>query len=168
MKALAVLRKMERAFLVTVFLFMVVLFSFNILIREFGGQVASDFAWIEEAVRLLNLFLVFGALGLALERGRHVAMDTMRQKMVGRPRLTLLKLIDVTGLLLSIYLMILGVRMVDFVLMTGQRSPTLDIPMGYIYLAPVMGFGLLGLRFALSLFGVIDRYKAPAVEADPS
>jgi TRAP-type C4-dicarboxylate transport system permease small subunit len=116
----------------------------------------------------MNLFLVFGALGLALENGRHVAMDTIREKMARRARAALLKLIDVTGLLLSVYLMILGIRMVDFVLMTGQRSPTLDIPMGWIYVAPVMGFGLLGLRFALSLFGVIDRYRAAPVAADRS
>ena len=31
--------------------------------------------------------------------------------------------------------------------------------MGWIYAAPVVGFGLLALRFGLSLCGVIDRFQ---------
>jgi TRAP-type C4-dicarboxylate transport system permease small subunit len=45
------------------------------------------------------------------------------------------------------------------VLATGQKSPTLGLPMGWIYAAPVIGFSLLGLRFALSFFGRIDRFS---------
>ena len=53
----------------------------------------------------------------------------------------------------------------EAVLRTGQRSPTLDIPMGWIYAAPVIGFALLALRYGLSFFGVIDRFAAAE---DPS
>ena len=47
-----------------------------------------------------------------------------------------------------------------FVLNTGQSSPTLGVPIGLVYLAPVIGFLLLALRYGLSLFGVIDRFAA--------
>ena len=163
MKIMNAVRRIERAFLVSVFLIMVVLFFLNVVIREIGGPLAGDFAWIAEAVRLLNLFLVFCALGLALERGRHVSIDTLRD-LPRRIRLPLLRLIDAVGFCFSIYLVILGWRMVTFVLATGQRSPTLDIPMGWIYLAPWIGFGLLALRFALSFFGALDRYAAASRE----
>lgn len=157
MLVLVWLRKLERLFIVTLFLSMVSLFFFNILIREFAGSIAGNFAWIEEAVRLLNLFLVFSVLGLALERGRHVSIDTLQMRLPSPVRLPLLRLIDLVGLVFALYLVSLGVKLIDFVLSTGQRSPTLDIPMGWVYLAPVIGFGLLGLRFALSFFGIIDR-----------
>jgi len=158
-RILTLVRTAERAVLVSVFLAMVALFFFNIVIRSIGGSLASDFAWIEEAVRLLNLFLVFCALGLALERGRHVGIDTLRDRLPPSIRTKLLRLIDIVGLCFSFYLVVLGWRMVAFVLATGQRSPTLDIPVGWLYLAPLVGFGLLGLRFALSLFGLIDRFE---------
>ncbi len=165
MTPLKILRTAERVFLVTVFLMMVVLFFLNVVLREIGGTLSSDFAWIEEAVRLMNIFLVFGALGLALERGRHVGIDTLRNAMPVRLRWIVLKLIDLVGLLFSAYLILLSWRLVVFVLGTGQRSPTLDIPMGWIYVAPLGGFIVLGLRHGLSLFGFIDRFsKTEAVE----
>lgn len=154
---LSMLRRLERTCLVAVFLIMVALFFVNIVVRTLAPQFASDLAWVEEAVRLLNLFLVFGGLGLALERGRHVSIDTLRDKLPRAARQILVRLIDGIGLLASLYLAYLSWKLVVFVLATGQRSPTLDIPMGWIYAAPLAGFLLLALRYLLSLSSVIDR-----------
>ncbi|WP_153769942.1 TRAP transporter small permease [Labrenzia sp. CE80] len=153
------LRRLERIFLVSIFLSMVGLFTLNVLAREIGGTFASQFAWIEEAVRLMNLFLVFGALGLALERGRHVGIDTLREWLPERSRTIARKVIDTVGFFFSAYLSYLAYQLVIFVLGTGQRSPTLDLPMGWVYVAPVMGFALLALRYLLSFLSVIDRFS---------
>lgn len=166
MKLLSYIRLAERTFLVTLFLTMVILFFGNVVAREIGGTFASKFAWIEEAVRFMNVFLVFIALGLALEQGRHVGIDTLRDRLPAKIRSVLLKIIDGVGFLFSIYLAWLGTGLVKFVLMTGQRSPTLDIPVGWVYSAPVIGFGLLALRFALSFFGIIDRFGSHETPAE--
>lgn len=152
------LRRLERAFLVTVFLSMVALFTLNVLAREVGGTFASQFAWVEEAVRLMNIFLVFGALGLALERGRHVGINTLRDALPKKFKYTIRKVIDAVGCIFSFYMTYLAYQLVIFVLNTGQRSPTLDLPMGWVYVAPVVGFGLLGLRYLLSFLSTIDRF----------
>ena len=157
---MALLRRIERFTLVFIFLSMVLLFSINVVSREIGGSFASQAAWIEEAVRLLNVFLVFLALGLALERGRHVGIDTLRESAPERIRKYVRKIVDTVGLLFCAYMVYLSYGLVVFVLGTGQRSPTLDIPMGWVYAAPVAGFGLLGLRYALSLMGVIERFNS--------
>jgi TRAP-type C4-dicarboxylate transport system permease small subunit len=157
MKALNALRLVERSILVILFLTMVALYFSGVVTREIGGTFASQFAWVEEAVRLMNLFLIFLALGLALERGKHVGIDTLRNRLPEGAQRAVVRVIDAVGCLFSLYLVWLGISLVQFVLMTGQTSPTLRIPMGLIYLAPVLGFGLLALRYALSLFGVIDR-----------
>lgn len=158
MRMLLLLKRAERIFLVTVFMAMVALFFLNVVARSVGGTLASQLAWIEEAVRLMNIFLVFGALGLALERGRHVSIDTLRNALPSVYRTWLLRLIDSTGCLFSVYMAFLSWQLIVFVLKTGQRSPTLDVPMGWIYAAPFAGFSLLALRYLLSLFGTIDRY----------
>ncbi len=153
------LRLAERGALVALFLAMVFLYVANVAAREFGARFASDLAWIDEAVRLMNLFLVFGALGLALERGRHVSVETLRERFRPAARRWLTRLVDAVGLAFSLWMAALSMRLVEMVLRSGQRSPTLDIPMGWIYAAPALGFGLLGLRFALSLAGLIDRHE---------
>ncbi|THD76287.1 TRAP transporter small permease [Thalassobius vesicularis] len=162
---LNLLRLAERTLLVTIFLTMAGLFFLSVVTREIGGTFASQFAWIEEAVRIMNTFLVFLGLGLALERGRHVGIDSLRERLPERFRSVLLKAIDAIGFGFSMYLAWLGYGLAQFVLKTGQRSPTLDIPMGYVYLAPIIGFALLGLRFGLSFFGVIDRFSKSETEA---
>lgn len=152
------LRRVERFFLVSIFLSMVTLFTLNVIAREFGGTYASQFAWIDEAVRLMNIFLVFVALGLALEKGRHVGIETIREALPKTARNIIRKIIDAVGALFSFYMAYLAYQLVVFVLKTGQRSPTLDIPMGWIYMAPVIGFGLLSLRYVLSLISLISRF----------
>ncbi|MBQ2261555.1 MAG: TRAP transporter small permease subunit [Loktanella sp.] len=158
MLALNTLRLVERSVLVIIFLTMVVLYFTGVIAREMGGQTASSFAWIEEAVRMLNLFLVFLGLGLALERGRHVGIRNLRDKLPDGVRRALLKITDIAGLAFALYIVWLGWGLVQFILGTGQRSPTLGVQMGLIYLAPVIGFALLALRYGLSLIGVIDRF----------
>lgn len=159
MKALAALRTVERTVLIALFLIMVFLYTGSVVTREIGGTFASRFAWIEEAVRMMNLFLVFLALGLALERGKHVGITNLRERLPAPVLMVLLKLIDFVGCAMSLYVAWLAVDLVQFVLKSGQRSPTLGVPMGLIYLAPVLGFLLLGLRYGLSLLGLIDRYQ---------
>lgn len=158
------LRRFERLFLVTVFLTMVALFSLNVLAREIGGTFASQLAWVDEAVRLMNIFLVFGALGLALERGRHVGIETLREALPETVRNTIRKAIDLIGCVFSAYMTYLAYQLVVFVLGTGQTSPTLNLPIGWLYMAPVFGFGLLSFRYLLSFLSVFDRFSTSSTE----
>lgn len=164
MKALEVIRTAERTTAVTIFLLMVLLFFANVLARTVGGTLASDFAWVEEAVRLMNLFLVFVTLGLALEKGRHAGVHTWRDRIADRTGLPLRRIIDAVGLVFCLYLVWLGGRMTGFVYDMGQRSPTLNVPVFWIYLAPTIGFALMALRYALSFLGLIDRFAGQDTE----
>lgn len=159
MNPLSFLRGVERAVLVTIFLAMVVLYAANVGIRVFGGAIASDFGWIEELVRTMNLYLVFLAAGLALEKGRQVGVHTWRDGLAARTGMPIRRIIDFVGFVFSIYMIWLGWEMTQFVLGTGQESPTLGISAAWLYVAPLIGFALLALRFLLSLFGIIDRFS---------
>lgn len=168
MKPLHLLRCAERSMLVVIFIMMVVLYFTSVVTREVGGTFASQFGWIEEAVRLMNLFLVFLALGPALERGRHVNIEILQDRLSPRSQVMLRRLIDAVGIVFSLYLSWLSLTLVQHVLMTGQRSPTLGLPMGWIYMAPFLGFVLLALRYGLSLFGIINRVSGDMVEQESS
>jgi TRAP-type C4-dicarboxylate transport system permease small subunit len=169
-RVLAAIRICERTLIVTIFLAMTGLYSFNVLVREIAPQYSSDIAWIDLAARMLMVWNVFLALGLALERGRHVAVTTVLDMMPGRVREAVRYLINLVGLVFSLYLAWLGVEMTQFVLRMGQVSPTLGIPMFWLYVAPSLGFLLMALRFGIELMGGTSRHAgAPegggAVEA---
>ena len=162
-KALSILRNVERTVVVAIFLIMVALYFVNVVVRATGSNLASDIAWIEEAVRTMNLYLVFLAIGLALEYGRHVAVDTWRDDLATRLGIPLRRIIDALGLVFSLDLVWLGWNMVGFVQSTGQRSPTLGLEAYSLYVAPMIGFALLALRYLLSLLGAIDRFDSKPV-----
>lgn len=154
-------RIIERILVISINLIMVGLYTFNVLVRELMPQYASTFAWIDEATRLLMVWAVFLALGLALERGRQVAVTTLYEKIPEVPRKVVGILINVTGVVFSCYLVWLGIALVKFVMRTGQLSPTLGLPMYWLYVAPTIGFSLLALRYLLELAGINDRHTRP-------
>ncbi|WP_172327927.1 TRAP transporter small permease [Mangrovicoccus sp. HB161399] len=157
---LRIIRLIERGCLVALLLGMTVLFAFNVAIRLFGGSLASSFGWIDEVVRLMNIYLVFLAAGLALERGKQVAVDSWRDQIAARLHLPLTRIIDLAGLCFSLWMAWLAHGMAQFVFGTGQKSATLGLAIGWIYVAPCAGFLLLALRYGASLMGSIDRFAA--------
>ncbi len=163
MRALSWLRKAERFAAVFIFLMMVALYFVNVLSRQVGGTFASNFAWIEELVRLMSLFLVFLSVGLALDYGRHVAVNTWRDRFAARG-LPVHRIIDFVGFFVCVYLAWLGYEMTAFVYSMGQTSPTLQVPIFWIYLAPTIGFALMALRYLLSFFRKIDRFGSQVEE----
>ncbi|WP_138470454.1 TRAP transporter small permease [Poseidonocella sp. HB161398] len=163
---LSLIRLAERGILVALLLGMTALFAFNVGIRLFGGAAASSFQWIDEVVRLMNLYLVFLAAGLALERGKQVAVDSWRAGIMARTGLPLTRIIDLAGLAFSLWMAWLSREMAAFVFASGQASATLGLAAGWIYVAPCAGFLLLALRYGASLFGAIDRHGAAREAAE--
>jgi C4-dicarboxylate transporter DctQ subunit len=70
--------------------------------------------------------------------------------------------IDVAGVLFSIYMAVLAFELSLFIAGTGQISPTLGIPAYILYVAPVVGFASLAFGFVLRLFSIRDARRKPA------
>ena len=67
---------LERFLIVFFTVSMISLYGLNVIVREITPQYASIFAWIDEASRLLMVWVVFLSLGIAFDRGRNIAMTT--------------------------------------------------------------------------------------------
>jgi len=147
------------------FLVMVALYFVNVVTRAIGSAYATDLFWVEEAVRVLMLYLVFLGCGLALQQGRHVGVYAWRDRIAARTGLPIRPLIDVLGLVFCLWMAWLAVAVCRFVLSSGQTIPSLGMSAVWLYVAPVLGFLLMALRFAASLFGVIDRFTPQMHEA---
>ena len=156
------LRWLERGLIAALMILMALMYAFNVAVRELVPAQAARFAWIEEACLFSLAWVVFLGLGLALERGRHIAMTSLLQRLAPGLRRSAKLLIDLTGLAFSFYVAKLSFDITLFVVRSGQSSPTLDLSMGWLYAAMPVGFALLGLRYALELRAGEGRFAAPA------
>ena len=159
-KLLELLARLEEILLAAIILLMVVLYSGSVLVREVSIELARRIEWIDEATRYLMVWMVFLGLGLALARGKHIAMTSYLERFPDRPRRLVRRIIDTVGLLFCLYVAWFGFAITLQVLGSGQTSPTLGISNAILYLALPVGFALLALRYAASLLGLLDRDAA--------
>ncbi len=102
--------------------------------------------WVEEVSRYLMIWLTFLGAGLVLRYGGHIGIDTLQERLPGlAPALRA----TIFVLLLAFFAAMawLGGR---YALLTwGQTTPVLQIPIGVVYLAMPIGFGLLIVHLLL-------------------
>ena len=145
---------------------MTALYGFNVFVRTALPQYAATFAWIEEGSRYMLIWIVFLAVGVALESGRHVLIDLLWTRFVPGTRKFVFALIDLSGIAFCVLMVILSVKLTLFVAGTGQISPTLGLPAYIISVAPIVGFVSLAFGFVLRLFSIRDaRTKTAAGES---
>ena len=161
-QALALLRGIERGVVAALMILMAVAYAFNVAVRALAATYAAKFAWIEEACLFALAWVVFLGLGLALERGRHIAMTSVLERFAPGLRRALKLAIDLSGLAFSLYVGKLALDITVLVVRSGQSSPTLDVSMGWLYAAMPVGFALLALRYALELAAAEGRFAARA------
>jgi C4-dicarboxylate transporter DctQ subunit len=160
------LRLIERGLVAALMILMALTYAFNVLVRELASTQAAKFAWIEEACLFSLAWVVFLGLGLALERGRHIAMTSLLERLAPGLRRGVKLAIDLTGLVFSLYIAKLALDITLFVMRSGQSSPTLDVTMAWLYAAMPMGFALLALRYALEIGAREGRYAVRAAALD--
>ena len=150
---------LERFIIVFFTVSMIGLYGLNVIVREITPQYASLFAWIDEASRILMVWVVFLSIGIAFDRGRHIAMTTFINSFSNKNFIYFGKIIDLLGFSFSLYCIWLGFKITIFVFNSGQVSPTLNIPMFVLYVAPTLGFLLISIRYALSFLNFKNRFN---------
>jgi C4-dicarboxylate transporter DctQ subunit len=163
-RALALLGRLEAFVLGGLMLAMSALYTLNVLVREAAPQYASRIAWIDELCLFGLAWVVFLGLGVTLERRRHIGMTALLQNLAPGTRRGVKFVIDLAGLAFSLYIAHICFTVTLLVLKSGQVSPTLNVSMSWLYGPMPVGFALLGLRYALELFGAADRHK---LQVDP-
>jgi C4-dicarboxylate transporter DctQ subunit len=159
-------RHLERALLAFILLARSILFFVNVVVRELYPSIASDLAWIEEATLFGLAWMVFLGLGLALERRRHIAMTAILDRFGAQAARVVEAAINLTGLVVTVFLAKISVDLAAFIYNSGQISPTLGVSMLGLYAPLPVGFALLALRYLLELLRVQDRFQIRDVVSD--
>ena len=147
-------------------LMLVITFGYtaNVLLREIAPSLAQHLAWIDEMSLFGLVWIVFLAIGLALEGGRHIGMRMLLTRFPPQGQRMAKLLINLLGLSFSLYMVKVGAEITLFVARSGQASPTLGISVAWLYWVVPVGFILLAAQYLVELLGWSDRF---AREIDP-
>jgi len=134
---------------------------FSILVVCVVWQVVSRFilgtpsTTTDELARFLFMWLALIGGAYTLGQGRHLAIDLLTLQLSGKRKLlSELVILGVVGLFCAIVMVYGGGQLVAKTLASGQVTPSLQIPMGYVYGAiPFAGLVMIYycLSFALNL-----------------
>lgn len=111
--------------------------------------------WTEELSRFGFIWLSMLGAALAVELRTHFVFDQLAARL--RPRLRMLVRICSTALVavLALGLIVLGMGLVD--LASSQRSPALNLPIGWVYASVPLAGMLMLLHIAAALDTLVDR-----------
>jgi TRAP-type C4-dicarboxylate transport system permease small subunit len=108
--------------------------------------------WVEEASRYAMVWLTFIGAGPVLRYGGHIGIDVLEQaarRFAPAIRATIFALLAV----FFCVMIVVGIR---YAMLTwAQTTPVLGWPIGLVYLAMPIGFGLLLLHLALMARGYV-------------
>ena len=102
--------------------------------------------WVEEVSRYLMIWLTFLGSGIVLRYGGHIGIDTLQEQVPHHA--PLIRAVIFLLLLLFFAVMVwLGARYSS--LTWAQTTPVMQIPVGAVYLAMPIGFGLMIVHLAV-------------------
>lgn len=122
-------------------------------------QVASRYilgtpsVFTDEVARFMFMWVGLVGAAYATSQKRHLAIDLLTQKLTGAPKKYLeIFILLATMTFVSMVMIYGGMNLVTKTLSSGQISPALGIPMGWVYIAiPVSGAAIL-------FYSIIDLF----------
>jgi len=106
----------------------------------------ASLSWAEEASRYAFVWSALVSIGYTIRENSILKVDTLVEALPAGLKHILVTLINLSVTLFFGYLFISSIPAVKRVIMTGQTSPALKIPLGWIYFAAIAGFFLATVR----------------------
>lgn len=108
--------------------------------------------WSEEFARYCFIWLVYIGASYACKKGAHIKIDAALRIYPEKLRKYIVILGDLCVLILAGYIMVTGMRLVNFQVAYHKVSPAMGLPLAFVNFAPVAGFGLIVIRQAQTIW----------------
>ena len=120
--------------------------------------------WPDELSRYLCIYAMMVGSGLAAARGAHVGVEVFVRTLSPNLRRKVEWLAYAASLIFTIALASVGFEYFGRLLRTMQRTPTIEFPIAYAYLAIPVGAVLMTLHYLLKLIAFRAEHSAPDKE----
>ena len=129
--------------------------SLVVLQVVFRYALNDSLVWAEEAIRFLLYLTVMGSLGLVAATDADIRLGGLASVLPAGGRRCLLMLCDVIVLIFCVVFISASFSLVE--LSWGQTSPVMEVSMGWVYAAGILGF-------VLAILGTLRKLLAGAPE----
>jgi TRAP-type C4-dicarboxylate transport system permease small subunit len=135
---------------------LVVLVVAAVVVRYFG-VLGGSLHWADEAVRFVMIWLAMLGSVVALDRGAHLAVTMLPDSLGPRGRRAVTIAANLLGAAFTLVLAWKGWELSQRTM--RQVSPSLGLPMGYVYLAIPIAAALMTVQ--LAAYSLMDRRRDP-------
>jgi len=138
-----VLLRLNRWLVIVILAAMAMMVFANVALRFLTDE---SILWVEEVSRYLMIWLTFLGAGLVLRYGGHIGIDTLQDSL---PRHAHIVRVVIFAFMLGFFGFMVWIGTRYAMLTWGQTTPVMQIPVGVVYLAMPVGFGLLIVHLLL-------------------
>lgn len=157
-KVFRLLGKLEERIAVILFILGSIICIYGIFMRY---VLNNPITWSTEIFETLMVASIFIGFGMALKDERHIVVDLVYDRMPPFIKKVLNILSNLLGSGFSVYLTIMGIKMVNVAQSQGRVSIDVGIPIWITYLIMPIGMALLSFYFLLR---TVKAIRTPAHE----
>lgn len=139
----------EESLVVLMMAAMSVIIGLQIFMRYVMG---ASLSWSEELSRYLFIWATYLGVAYGVRKDAHIRVSMVTDLMSPRNAAYIRILTHVIFGAFAVFVMYQGWIMVEKTFRFGQKSASLGIPMGFVYLAPLTGFAFTILRLAQAIW----------------
>jgi len=116
---------------------------------------SNSLSWTEELARYIFVWQIWLGASLGIKYRKHIRVEFLLGALSGISKKYLEIFVIILWLGMNVFLTINGSGLVDQLLSRNALSPSMRIPLGYIYASVPVGCGLASLRLLQQLYLVV-------------
>ncbi len=133
----------EEAIVVVLMAAMSILIGVQIFMRYAMG---ASLSWSEELARYFFIWMTYIGIAYGVRKDAHIRVTMAVDLLPRQGQVWVRVLTHLVFGAFAFFVMYQGWFLVEKIFRFGQKSSSLGIPMGWVYLAPLTGFGLTLIR----------------------
>ncbi|MEQ6390661.1 TRAP transporter small permease [Bacillaceae bacterium S4-13-58] len=122
-----------------------------IFIQVIARLMDNSLSWSEELGRYAFIWTVYIGISYGVKKQRHIKVDVVMMLLNTKAKLILAIISNLLFLAFALLVIKYGTDISMQLLQFGQQSPALHVPMGLVYLAAPVGFGLASIRLVQNI-----------------
>ena len=147
------LDRLQAGIVVTALIGMVIVVGLQVFFRF---VIKGSLPWSEELARYLMVWAVFIGASLGAREGAHIGVEAFVNALPEPMRKMAAFLSGLISIVFCIIVAVLSIKAVGVIIASGQKSPAMEIPMYWAYLAIPVGVIPMALSFLQATWDKIN------------